>query len=179
MNVNAPHSNKSNELLSFRLRDYVSAGKVWRVRARGDLVIDIGELEGAGDGAIDGIIGRLRIDGSRTSIAFLSGARDERYAGVPGYSKHLLLLIGEKLLGDGFLVPRITFEKTHFSCRLHARSADGWEFRKEYRRPWFREFFRKALYGSSIDYDPVDIVERLVEVVRVNRPHWLVEEVSR
>ena len=98
-----------------------------------------------------------------------------KYPRAPGYSRHLLLVVGKKLLGDGLLEPRIAFKKAYLNCQLVVQSSDGWEFRESYRRPWVREFLRKTLFGSSIDYGPVDIVEQLIEVVRFNRRHWLVE----
>lgn len=122
---------------------------------------------------IHGLLDQWSLGPARTPMAFFSSCPLDSVPTAPDYSKDLQILIDGRVLGDRTGKPKIRFRKSFFSREFNARLDDGWVFEVHYAAPWFREFFRKLSLGGTPEYDPVDFLERLVEIVRVNRPEWL------
>lgn len=107
-------------------------------------------------------------------MAFFSSQLDGEL-GTPNFAEDLLLLINGKLLGDGVAVPEISFRRGIFSNDFSIRLKDGWVFQVHYSRPLLREAWWKFNSGGTLDYYPVDFIEQLVDIVAMNRPHWLAD----
>jgi len=50
---------------------------------------------------------------------------------------------------------------------------DGRKLSASYRRPWLREFFRALGTGGTLEFDPVDFLERVMDIVSFHRPQWV------
>jgi hypothetical protein len=172
MNVDADLS-ETMVRQSFLLRDYATLKRFWRVHVRHGVVLEVKEGEKGRDEFVHGMLERWTLAGQKTVMAFLSTAPHEAAAGAPGYSKNLLMIVNERLLGDGFAVPRVEFHRGFRTRDVSVRTEDGWSFQAHYRAPYVREFLRRLNLGNTVEYAPVDFIERLIEVIHFNRPHWL------
>ncbi len=108
-------------------------------------------------------------------MGYLSAARRDDVPEAADTAKHMLIIVNERLLGDGLATPRLRFQQGFFERDISVEADDGWNFHTHYKAPWLREMIRKLTVGNMVDSCPVDFVERLIETVRFNRPHWLVE----
>jgi hypothetical protein len=158
---------------TFVLRDYTTLKQYWRVYVRQGAVVQVQETERRLDENVHGMLERWRLAGSETTMGYLSEACLDGAVRGPAYAKHLLVLVNDKLLGDELVAPRIKFRKNRFARDITVQSADGWCFQAHYTAPWLREMLRKFNLGGTLEYDPVDFIERLVEIVQTHRPRWL------
>jgi len=156
------------------LRDYATLKRVWEVHARGGRIDRIEDGPGP-NSAIDGMLERRVLAGQVLTMGFLSEARRRDHPTVPYYSQHLLILVNDRLLGDGLATPNVAFHTGAFERELAVTANDGWSFRIRYAAPWFRESLRKLDMGGTLEYDPVDFTERFVQAIAFNRPSWLVD----
>jgi hypothetical protein len=169
-----PSSDEDAEQV-FLLRDYATLKRHWRVHVRQETVLDVREAERGPNEAVQGVLERWVLAGQMTTMGFLSTARIDSAQGAPDYSKRLLILINERLLGDGLSEPRLQFQKGRFARDIDVQAKDGWEFHASYTAPWLREMVRRLNLGGTLEYDPVDFIERLIEVVSESRRGWLVD----
>jgi hypothetical protein len=108
-------------------------------------------------------------------MAFLSTARRDDIPTAADFSKNLLILVNERLLGDGLATPRLRFQQGKRERDFSVQSDDGWHFDTHYKEPWLREMYRKFMHGDTWESPPsVDFIEQFVEAVRFNRPDWMV-----
>jgi hypothetical protein len=157
----------------YLLRDYSTLTRYWRVRCRNEVVVEVEPIRGERADAVHGMLERRTLAGRALTLGFLSSARHESVPNVPGYSQNLSVLINERLLGDGFAVPSVQFRPGFFKRDFTVCADDGWTFHIGYSAPWVHELIRKLIYGNTLDYDPADFIERLVEVIGFNRPQWI------
>lgn len=157
----------------FLLRDYATLKRYWRVSTREGAVVRVQEAEKAPGDAVHGILERWHLAGREAIMAFMSADCVEGAARAPDYSKSLLILVNERLLGDGLMRPKLKFEQGFFERDITVQAADGWRFHAQYTAPWLREIVRKLNLAGTLEYDPVDFIERLVEIVSIHRPQWI------
>ncbi len=165
-----------NEMDAYRvfvLRDYAAPTRYWRVEVRPRMVTCAQEGDRADGAPVHGLLEQWNVAGTRKTMGFLSASTRESFPSAPDYSKHLLLIIDGRLLGDGLGTPKIRFRKGFFQRTITVNADDGFFFEMHYSAPWIREIFRKLNLGGTPEYDPVDFIERLVEIVVFNRPHWI------
>lgn len=159
----------------FLLRDYATLKRYWRVHVRQGAVLSVQETERGLNEAVHGILEQWVLAGQKTTMGFLSTARLDSTPGAPDYSKNLLILVNERLLGDGVATPRLQFRPGFFVRDIAVPADDHWNFHAHYTAPWLREMVRKLNLGGTLEYDPVDFIERLAEIVSANRSQWLVD----
>lgn len=168
-------SNEEDAEQVFLLRDYATLKRYWRVQVQRGVVLRVQETERGANEAVHGILERWMLAGQETPMGFLSTARLDSAPGAPDYAKNLLIIVNGRLLGDGLAAPRLQFRNGFFARDIAVRAEDDWTFHAHYEAPWLREMVRKLNLGGTPEYDPVDFIERLVEIVVTNRRHWLVE----
>lgn len=161
---------------TYLLKDYASLVRYWRVSIRVGNVLCVQEVMRPPQAFVSGVFERWILSGRDTSMGFLSDAKNEEVTAAPGYSKHLLIIVNEKVLGDKVAEPEVRFRKDFFSREFSLRTSDGWTFDVRYRAPWVREMFRRFNLGGTLEYDPVDFIERLVEIISLHRPAWIHSE---
>lgn len=157
----------------FLLQDYATLTRYWRVHTLQGAVLRVQETEKGLDETVHGMLERCQLAGRETTLGFLSMECLDGAARVPDYSKNLLILLNERLLGDGLMRPQLQFQRGFFAREITVQAEDGWAFHAHYTAPWLREIVRKLNLGGTLEYDPVDFIERLVEIVGFHRKHWL------
>jgi hypothetical protein len=106
-------------------------------------------------------------------MGFMSNAYLKAAPRAPDYSTSLIVLVKDRLLGDGYSEPRLQYQRNFWIRELHISTDSDWEFKTRYRPPFVRELVRSMNFKGTLEYDPIDFVERLVEVLRQHRPAWL------
>ncbi|MCW2098797.1 UNVERIFIED_ORG: hypothetical protein M2393_001079 [Pseudomonas psychrophila] len=164
---------------TFFLMGYSNREVYWRLDQLRDGSIRVSGLEERpADASTGGIFGWWKLAGGEAvPMAYFSQQLDGEL-GIPNFAENLVLLINGKLMGDGVAVPEISFRRGIFSSDFSVRLKDGWVFQVHYSRPLLREAWWRFNVGGTLDYYPVDFIEQLVEIVAMNRPHWLVDDQS-
>jgi hypothetical protein len=157
----------------YLLHDYSKLTRHWRVRCQNDVVVEIREAPREPGDFVNGMIDRRMLGGQALTLGFLSLSRHESAPGAPGYAQNLIVLVNERLLGDGFATPLVRFRPGFFKRNFTVKASDGWTLHVDYSAPWVRELIRKLNHGNALDYDPADFLERFVEAVAFNRPNWI------
>jgi hypothetical protein len=119
------------------------------------------------------MLDRRRLGGQTLTLGFMSAVWDQNRPEVPNYGEHLLVLVNDRLLGDGYALPSFEFKSEFLTRHLAVSASDGWEFDIRYSKPWFRELFRKINAGGTLESDPVDFTECVIEAISFNRPAWV------
>lgn len=158
----------------FLARDYSTLNQYWRLSAVGGAVTALKKLDHTPGTPVQGMLEVMSLGGRKTTIAFLSKASHQTVPRAPDYSRNLVVLINERLLGDGLAAPHLRFNKGLIARDFSIETDDGWSFHVRYRAPLLREALRRFNLGNTLEYDPVDFVERLIEIVANHRPNWLV-----
>lgn len=157
------------------LTDYGTMKNCWRISILGDHASTSRELESSPPlkgVESNGMFHRWKLRDREISAGFLSSAVSEDVA-APDYLKHLLVIINDKVIGDGLATPKVYFSRKYSSRKLQVQTDDGWGLEVTYRAPTVREALRRLNVGGTLEYDPVDFIERLVEVMKSNRPGWV------
>jgi hypothetical protein len=160
----------------YLLHDYSKLTRYWRVRCQGGAVVEIKEAHREPGESVNGMLDRRTRAGRALTLGFLSLSRHASAPGAPGYAQNLIVLINERVLGDGFATPHLRFRSGFFRRDFTVQAADGWTFRVDYSAPFVRESIRRLVHGDTLEYDPADFIERLVEVVTFNRPEWVMAD---
>lgn len=156
------------------LWDSIRFGWFWRVHVRQGAVLRVQKIRMMDHNEdTHGVLAQWVLAGQKTTMGFIFDAWQADRPEEP--SKHLTILVNERLLGDGYATPRIRFQQGFFERDISIEADDGWTFHARYNAPWLRETFRQFTSGGMVDSFPVDFVERLIAAVRSYRPQWLVE----
>lgn len=164
---------------TFLLLGYSNPEVFWQLDHLRDGSVQVSGLENRPAGAsAGGIFEWWKLGGGKVvPMAFLSEQLDGDL-GSPNFKENLLLLIDGKLIGDGMAIPEIHFQRGIFFNDFSVRLKGDWAFQVHYSRPLLREAWWKFNGGGTLDYYPVDFIEQLVDIVAMNRPHWLVDDQS-
>ena len=157
------------------LQDYASLDQYWRLTVLDGNVVQTEAVPRREDELVVGMFERWRLAGEDVSMGFLSELGHEVVTGNSAYSKHLLIILNGRLFGDGLSKPKLFFREGVMRREFSVRTEDGWKYNATYRSPWIRETIRRILFGgpNTLEYNPVDLIERLVEVVETYRPDWM------
>lgn len=149
--VDATSAMKPTVDKAFILLGYSNRETFWRLDHLRDGSVQVSGLEQRPAGAsAAGIFEWWTLGGGKAvPMAFFS-EQLESELGTPNFGESLLLLIDGKLMGDGMLVPKISFRRGIFSNDFSIRLDGGWVFKVHYSRPFFREAWWKFNAGGGV-----------------------------
>jgi len=158
---------------SLVLTDYTTLKHCWLVTVEGDHVLGVERQHAVQGSHSSGMFSWFQNSGAVVRSGFFSLARHDEVPAAPGYSKNLRVLINDRVFGDGLFCPIMSLEKSMLSSSFNLVASDGWKVRVSYRTPFFREILRRMDVGGTLEYQPVDYFQGLVEFVSCNRPQWI------
>jgi hypothetical protein len=155
------------------LVDYMDSRSRWRV-SWDESGRALTEKSSVSVGNTSGVCHKWEGGGRQLICGYFSTTSRLDIEGVPDYMTSLSLLIDSQMVGDGFAIPKIRFRRGVSNRSLEVSSSDGWHCEVHYRARFLREALRKMVWAQTLEYDPIDFIDQMVDVVRVNRPSWLV-----